>query len=100
MVESKSYTLEKPLNPNVPVGLMQQKDEVDYVPFFSLCERNERVQTCSKCDREYSYENQDCEKCSNYMSKFFKSIKMMVDKISDADERHTMISEKHKNHHW
>ena len=79
---------------------MQQQDEVDYVPFFSLCERHERNQTCPKCGREYSWENQDCEKCSLHMSKFFKSIKMMVDKISDADERHTMTSEKHKNHHW
>ena len=74
--KSKSYDLEKPKNPNVFLGILQQVDDIGYVPFFYLCERG--VKLCGKCKRVFNLDNDDCQICLIKSNGFHNAIKLII----------------------
>lgn len=52
--------METPKNPNVFMGLMYIEDNIEYTPFFYLCERGNK--TCKTCEKVYNYSNK-CSEC-------------------------------------
>ena len=76
LIKSKHYKMETPNNPNVFMGLMHVQDQIEYTPFFYLCERGNK--TCNACKKQYSYDNK-CAICQHKCEEYYKSIEMLID---------------------
>ena len=74
--ESMLQSLKKPKNPNVFLGILQQVDDIGYVPFFYLCERG--VKLCGKCKRVFNLDNDDCQICLTKSNGFHNAIKLII----------------------
>ena len=78
----KPYVFETPNNPNVFVGMMHMMDQIEYTPFFYLCERG--IKNCKVCDRFISPDN-DCRKCLETHDSFHQSIELLIAQTTESE---------------